>query len=50
MSKYYKFASPSVGGAAMVIPIGALLAVPFLKAALLSRSRKGLQGRKGRVI
>lgn len=43
MSKYYKFASPSVGGATMAIPIGALLAVPFQKASLLSRSRKGPQ-------
>ncbi|KAI9820138.1 MAG: hypothetical protein M1832_003845 [Thelocarpon impressellum] len=39
-SKYYQFKSRYVGLCVSAIPLGALLAVPFQKASLFSRSRK----------
>ncbi|KAI9805817.1 MAG: hypothetical protein M1825_000431 [Sarcosagium campestre] len=39
-SKYYRMKSPLVGAAVCALPIGALLAIPFQKASLFSRSRK----------
>lgn len=39
MSKYYRFTSPVVGVTTLAIPLGALLAIPFQKASLFSRSR-----------
>ncbi|KAI1002929.1 hypothetical protein K3495_g5274 [Podosphaera aphanis] len=42
MSKDYRFRSPMVGLSVMAMPIGALLAVPFQKASLLSRTRRRL--------
>ncbi|MCJ1464454.1 hypothetical protein MMC07_003067 [Pseudocyphellaria aurata] len=40
MSKYYRFHPVYVGLCVAAIPIGALLAIPFQKASLFSRSRK----------
>lgn len=40
MSKYYRFHPIYVGLCVAAIPIGALLAIPFQKASLFSRSRK----------
>lgn len=40
MSKYYRFHPQYVGLCVAAIPIGALLAIPFQKASLFSRSRK----------
>lgn len=40
MSKYYRFHPQHVGLCVAAIPIGALLAIPFQKASLFSRSRK----------
>lgn len=40
MSKYYQFHPQYVGLCVAAIPIGALLAIPFQKASLFSRSRK----------
>ena len=39
-SKYYGFRSDQVGACVTAIPIGALLAVPFEKASIFSRSRR----------
>lgn len=43
MSKYYRFTSPAVGFTTLAIPLGALLAVPFQKASVFSRSRRHAQ-------
>jgi hypothetical protein len=39
LSKYYRFHPQYVGLAVAIIPLGALLAIPFQKASLFSRSR-----------
>jgi hypothetical protein len=39
MSNRYKFVSPLVGLSVMVVPVGAMLAIPFQKASIFSRSR-----------
>lgn len=39
MSKDYKFKSPEVGASVLAIPLGALIAIPFQKASIFSRSR-----------
>ncbi len=40
ISKYYRFRPPYVGLCVFAIPLGALLAIPFQKASLFSRSRR----------